>query len=209
MNDKNSSVSNQIKRFEVGPLPTNCFALNQRYLVDPGGMSSSLEQFLSGMDSLEAILLTHSHWDHIAAIDQVLERFPECRILCHSEEFDMLSDPEKNFSQMSGQRLQFEADAPIESARLPVGDDTLEVLFTPGHSPGGVSLYWRSEQSVLCGDALFKGGIGRTDLPGSDRNRLDESLQDVLLTLPEETDVFPGHGPSSTIRREKENNPFL
>jgi hydroxyacylglutathione hydrolase len=209
MSKETPSDANKIKRFEVGPLPTNCYAVERRYLVDPGGMNPSLEQFLSEVENLEAILLTHSHWDHIAGINQVLERFPDCRILCHSEEFDMLSDPDKNFSQMSGETVEFEADAPIESSRLPVGDDSLDVLFTPGHSPGGVSLYWESEQAVLSGDALFKGGIGRTDLPGSDRERLDESLREVLLALPDETDVFPGHGPPSTIGREKEANPFL
>ncbi len=209
MKDNDIVEEDGIKRFEVGPFSTNCYLLDRRYIVDPGGMDPSLEKDLEGIEQLEAILLTHTHGDHIAAIDEVIERFPDCRILCHSKEFDMLADPSQNLSQMSGRRISFEADAPIEDARLTVGGDSLDVLFTPGHSPGGISLFWESKNSVLTGDALFKGGVGRTDFPGTSRERLDRSLHEVLMTLPEETKVYPGHGPPSTIGREKQTNPFL
>lgn len=198
-----------LRRFEVGSLPTNCYVLDERFLVDPGGESSALMDCLDGLETLEAILLTHTHWDHIAGIDDVRELFPECRILCHSEEFEMLQDPEQNFSSMMGSARSYRADAELESCALRVEGDDLKVLETPGHSPGGVSFYWREKGLVLSGDALFQRGVGRTDLPGSDQEVLRSSLRNVLMELPDDTRVFPGHGPPTTIGEEEKTNPFL
>lgn len=200
-----------IEMFQVGPLPTNCYLIDDRYVVDPGGVNQSLADRLDdGIDEIEAILLTHTHWDHIAAVEEVRGRVGGCPVLCHSAEFEMLEDPARNFSRMQGEDISIEADEALESVRLPVGeDDELEVLHTPGHSPGGVSFYWESEDLVLSGDALFQAGVGRTDLPGSDRSRLQSSLRDILLELPDETTVYPGHGPATSIGNEKRDNPFL
>jgi hydroxyacylglutathione hydrolase len=198
-----------LQRFEVGSLPTNCYVLDDRFVVDPGGMSSDLENYLESVDELEAILLTHTHWDHIAGIEAVRDRFPDCRILCHSKEFGMLEDPEKNFSSMMGSGVSYEADAELESCALRVQGDALTVLHTPGHSPGGVSLHWAEQDVLLSGDALFQQGVGRTDLPGSDRSTLRDSLKNILMELPDETRVYPGHGPSTTIGQERKTNPFL
>ncbi len=198
-----------LRRFEVGSLPTNCYVIDDRFVVDPGGVSSALRDYLDKLDTLEAILLTHTHWDHIAGIAELREQFPGCRILCHSEEFEMLKDPEKNFSSMMGSGVAYEPAGAIESCCLKAGNEALEVLETPGHSPGGVSLYWKENELVLSGDALFRNGVGRTDLPGSDQGVLRDSLQAVLLDLPDQTGVFPGHGPSTTIGQEQETNPFL
>lgn len=198
-----------LRLFPVGPLPTNCYLLGETFLVDPGGTSDDLEQALESIDALEAILLTHSHWDHIAGIESVLEAYPDCRLLCHSAEEEMLADPQQNLSTMQGEGIGFEADAAFESSALRVDGEELNVLETPGHSSGGVSFHWPERNLVLSGDALFREGVGRTDLPGSDREALDESLRKVLLSLPDDTRVFPGHGPATTIGHEVAANPFL
>jgi hydroxyacylglutathione hydrolase len=198
-----------LKRFPVGPLPTNCYLLGEAFLVDPGGTSNGLDQALDSIETLEAILLTHTHWDHIAGIEAVLEAYPDCRLLCHSAEENMLADPQKNFSAMQGDGIGFESDADLESCALRVDGEKLNVLETPGHSPGGVSFHWPKRNLVLSGDALFCEGVGRTDLPGSDRGVLDEALREVLLSLPDDTRVFPGHGPATTIGHEADANPFL
>lgn len=198
-----------LERFPLGPLPTNCYLLGETFLVDPGGTSDALERTLEEIESLEAVLLTHTHWDHIAGVGSILESYPDCRLLCHSAEEEMLADPEKNFSAMQGEGIGFESDGALESCALRVDGEELTVLETPGHSPGGVSLYWSERDLVLSGDALFREGIGRTDLPGSDRDVLDESLREVLLCLPDETRVFSGHGPETTVGHEADVNPFL
>lgn len=206
-----TSDTEALQMFQVGPLPTNCYLIDDRYVVDPGGVNDALESALDeAEETLEAILLTHSHWDHIAAVEDVRDRLDGCPILCHSEEFDMLSDPSKNFSRMQGSNISIESDEALESVQLPLSDGSyLDVLHTPGHSPGGVSLHWENESLVLSGDALFQAGVGRTDLPGSDQSVLRDSLRNVLLELPDETSVYPGHGPSTTIGEERRTNPFL
>lgn len=210
MSDQLPGSPERLRRFQVGALSTNCYFLGDNFLVDPGGVTESLRDYLTGeVDRLEAILLTHTHWDHVAGIGEVLNMFPEARILCHSKEIETLSEPSEDFSPMDDDKVQYEADAPVESCELRVNGDPLSVLETPGHSPGGVSFYWEEKDVVLSGDALFKGGVGRTDIPGSDRNDLRRSLKNVLLELPDSTRVYPGHGPPSTIENEKKTNPFL
>lgn len=211
MNNKPAELPEDLACFTLGPLPTNAYLIEDKYLVDPGGMNPNLRSKLDDtVECLEAILLTHCHWDHIDGINDILELYPDCKILCHSDEFEMLSDPEQNFSTMRGDSgISFEADAPLESSALRADGEELEILETPGHSPGGISIYWKDRDAVFSGDALFKRGVGRTDLPGSDPDQLMRSIQDVLLELPEDTQVYPGHGPATTIGDETETNPFL
>ncbi len=103
MNNKPAELPEDLECFTLGPLPTNAYLIEDKYLIDPGGMNPNLRSKLDDtVECLEAILLTHCHWDHIDGINDILELYPDCKILCHSDEFEMLSDPEQNFSTMRG-----------------------------------------------------------------------------------------------------------
>lgn len=199
-----------MESFVLGSFSTNAYLLDGRYLVDPGGMNRALRDRLEASgSSLEAILLTHAHSDHFSGVDEVRSIVGECPLYCHSDDLSLLEHPRMNLSAWQGNPRQLEAVQPLESAELTIGGEPLEVLETPGHTPGSVSLYRASEDVLLSGDALFRGSVGRTDLPGGDQKQLLRSIREVILDLPDETEVHPGHGPATTVGHERETNPFL
>jgi glyoxylase-like metal-dependent hydrolase (beta-lactamase superfamily II) len=206
-----------IEPFALGPFETNCHVVrvagDPGCLIvdagfDPGEMIGHVEQH--GL-SPELLILTHAHADHIAGIRQVRGRFPELPILIHDEEREWLVDPELNLSAGMG----FPVTAPAATGTLADGDEVtigghvFTVLHTPGHSPGGITLYCADAHAAIVGDSLFNGSIGRTDFPGSDFETLAGSIRTKLYALPDETIVYPGHGPRTTIGREKRSNPFV
>jgi glyoxylase-like metal-dependent hydrolase (beta-lactamase superfamily II) len=208
-------TSGVLKNFVFGPLETNCYLLRDQascYIFDPGLWPEELVQFCREMDLRpERIVLTHGHGDHIAGVNDMLEAFAEVPILCPRGDAAMLRDPSLNLSDRFGLPLtvegEFQTVEPGEEINL--GSTSWQVLDTAGHTPGGVSYYCRSEGVVITGDALFAGSVGRTDIPGGDHEQLLRSIRENLLTLPEETVILPGHGPATTVRREKSDNPFL
>lgn len=156
-------------------------------------------------------MLTHAHFDHIGAVDNVRKEW-NIPVYVHKNEAEWLTDPSLNGSaSLTGQTITAEkADHLIEEeGDLKIGPFTLRMLFTPGHSPGAVSYYAEEENLIVSGDVLFKGGIGRTDLPGGNQKVLMDSIHQKLLTLPEETLVLSGHGPETDIATEQEQNPFI
>ncbi|MBM7620215.1 glyoxylase-like metal-dependent hydrolase (beta-lactamase superfamily II) [Bacillus tianshenii] len=200
----------------LGPLQTNAYLLinskRECLVIDPGSEGEALIQYIEekGWTPL-AVLLTHAHFDHIGAVDSVRDHW-KVPVYLHKKEKNWLMDPSLNGSQFFqlGAITAKPADILIqEEGNLIISDFTLEVLFTPGHSPGSVSFYHEESKVVFAGDALFAGSIGRTDLPGGDHNRLIKSIHDKLLVLPEETTVLSGHGMTTTIEREMDSNPFL
>ena len=200
----------------LGPIQTNAYILSNDdgtcLIFDPGSESGKLNAYIkeNGLKPL-AVLLTHAHFDHIGAVDNVRKEW-NIPVYVHKNEAEWLTDPSLNGSALlTGQTITAEkADHLIEEeGDLKIGPFTLRMLFTPGHLPGSVSYYAEEENLIVSGDVLFKGGIGRTDLPGGNQKVLMDSIHQKLLTLPEETLVLSGHGPETDIATEQEQNPFI
>ncbi|TDL34550.1 MBL fold metallo-hydrolase [Jeotgalibacillus sp. S-D1] len=201
----------------LGPLQTNAYLLYDSNLncliIDPGEEANKVRQFVSRKNlNPNAIILTHAHFDHIGAVDD-LRDFYQIPVYLHQAEKKWLSDPAKNGSSVFQGILPIEAREPdylfSSEGIKSIGSWTFELFETPGHSPGSVSLYFKDAEIVISGDALFQGSIGRTDLRGGDHDLLLKSIHQKLLSLPEETYVLPGHGPVTTIEHEMNANPFL
>jgi glyoxylase-like metal-dependent hydrolase (beta-lactamase superfamily II) len=180
-------------------------------LVDPGDEAArialAVEQ--TGLEIGE-ILITHAHIDHVGAVGALVEEYA-CPVLMHAEAEPMLQQLPTQAMMMG---LRFgkvpAVDRHIEDEEaLEVGGLKLRALYTPGHAPGHLAFYVEGEGLVLSGDALFAGSVGRTDLFGGDMDLLMRSINERLMTLPDETDVFPGHGPRTKIGNERAHNPFL
>ena len=208
----------KIDTFILGEYETNCYLLRESnkskdcLLVDIGLKSESLMDFLF-CEKLNpaAVVLTHGHIDHIAGVTKLRCEFPDAKVYIHKLDSEKLTEADSNLSIMTG------AAFTAAPADLIVGDKNkideagikLEVLHTPGHTPGGICLYSADEGIVFTDDALFADSVGRTDLPGGSMEQLIDSIHRKLLVLPDDTIVYPGHGPATTITREKAHNQFL
>ena len=198
----------------VGPLGVNCYIVGDdktrdALVIDPGGNARDILDTLRREQlKLVALVATHAHFDHLLALDEVRAQ-TRAPFLIYADEAAMLTN-----AQMGAQFFGFTMPQPAPADRLlregdevRAGSVALKVLHTPGHSPGGMCLL--GDQCVFVGDTLFQGGIGRVDLPGGDYATLMRSIRDKLLTLPDDTIVYPGHGAATTIGEEKLLNPFL
>ncbi|HOU35951.1 MAG TPA: MBL fold metallo-hydrolase [Candidatus Omnitrophota bacterium] len=197
----------------VGAIETNCYVVaagknREALVIDPGADAGQIKKALSRHSCTAGLVVnTHGHYDHIGADGDF-----GVPVAVHRSDADMLYDGRKNYSAIFG--ISFKVKNPVryveDGELLEVGGVSLRVLHTPGHSPGGISLLLEKPQSgiVFTGDALFAGSIGRTDLGGS-QEALLRSIREKLLVLPDETVVYPGHGPSTTIGQERRGNPFL
>ena len=158
---------------------------------------------------IELIVNTHGHWDHIAD-NALLQQRSLATIAIHRLDEPRIIDPKPVFFQLPFEVPPTKAGRYLEAGDiLKVGGLRFEVLFTPGHTEGGICLYERSHKVLFSGDTLFAGSVGRVDLPGGNWDTLVRSIQKELLALPDEVTVYPGHGPSTTIGRERVKNPFL
>lgn len=200
--------------FPAGMLGANCYILGdettrEAAVVDPGGDVPQILQELNKLGlKLKYIVNTHGHYDHVAGNDQLREA-TGAEVLIHSLDADMLTSSQGNLSLLMGLNLVLKpADRTLsEGDVISLGQLQLKVLHTPGHTPGGICLL--GDGFVIAGDTLFAGSIGRTDFPGGSYTQLLQSIHNRLLTLPDETDVYCGHGPQTTIGEEKVSNPFL
>ena len=200
----------------VGPLGVNCFVLGceatgQGVVVDPGG---DVEQILATIQkrglAVVSIINTHGHFDHVGGNRQ-LKSVTSAELLIHPADEPMLARV-ASVAGMYG--LQAEnspcPDRLLEDGMLlSFGNQQLRVIHTPGHTPGGCCLYLESEQKLISGDTLFADGVGRTDLPGGSHAQLVDSIRTRLFTLPPQVQVWPGHGPATTIGHEQQHNPYL
>ncbi|EHL07689.1 metallo-beta-lactamase domain protein [Desulfitobacterium hafniense DP7] len=198
----------------VGAMGANCYLVScpetkKAALIDPGANGSGIQEWVDEKGvQVEYILLTHGHFDHIGAVDKLRELY-QAKVGIHKEDAVMLTSGAHNLSRMLGRSYEFKpADFLLEDGQvLQVGNLNLTVIATPGHTLGGVCFL--TSEGLLSGDTLFDGSIGRTDFPGGSYDELIKSVVKKLLVLPEDTKVYPGHGPETTIGREKRENPFL
>jgi hydroxyacylglutathione hydrolase len=201
-----------VRGFTVGPLQENCWIVrgdgDRALVVDPGDEAPRL---IAATDELtvEAILLTHTHFDHVGAV-AALARHTGAPVYCPEIEVRVLQEINSYVFPGFGPYEPYDPEETVQGGeRLTLAGVDIDVIFTPGHSPGHVSYSIPDEQVLLDGDVLFEGSIGRTDLPGGDYRTLLDSIATLLNTLPDDTRVLPGHMGETTLGRERATNPFL
>ena len=210
-----------IKSFTFNGFAENTYVLadpatRQCVILDPGCYTAAeqreLQAYIAAENLTPALLLnTHAHIDHVLGNAFVLRTWPGLPFLLHPLDLPILRavpayagpygfgayEPAEPTGELAGGQV------------VSFGEIELEVRFTPGHAPGHVVFYHRASQAVIGGDVLFRGSVGRTDLPGGDHETLIQSIRAELLTLPDTTVVYPGHGPATTVGEERRSNPFL
>lgn len=206
-----------LRCFEGGPFQENAYLVacpetGRAAAIDPGGGTPALLETVArdGL-TLESILLTHAHLDHVDGIPLVRRQLPDIPVYLHPWDrpvYDAAPEQAALFGLPA-------PDLPVETLDLNVGEPvrigevTLNVRLAPGHAPGHVILHTPSQDAALVGDVIFRGSIGRTDLPGGDTTTLLDSIREEILTLPDHTRLYPGHGPDTTVEVERRSNPFV
>ncbi len=204
-----------VKTLPVGMTQANCYIVGceetkMGVIIDPGDEGKRILEAVedSGL-KITHVLLTHAHFDHMGAADEVVKA-TGAPLALHPEDLPLLNAG-------GGATFFGLPSAPVPEAsihltadqEIAVGELTLRVLLTPGHTPGHVTFYEPDQGAIFDGDVLFAQGIGRSDLPGGSHETLMRSIQEALMTLPDETLVYSGHGPATTIGRERVMNPWL
>jgi len=208
-------VSLEVRQLTVGPIAENCFVVRKEgadkaLLVDPGEEPERiLAEIAQTGAEVEAILITHCHFDHVGAVAPIA-RETGAPVYCPEIEVPILADLMSFTMPGFGPYESYDADEVVKGGEaLELAGLTLDVLFTPGHSPGHVTYAVRDEEAIFSGDVLFQGSVGRVDLPGGDGPTLIRSIQALLDSQPAETTVYPGHMGVTTLGAERATNPFL
>jgi hydroxyacylglutathione hydrolase len=206
-----------VRMFTVGPVQENCFIVRPKgsetaVIVDPGDEAERITGALDelGIKTVEAVLVTHTHFDHIGAVAPVASA-TGAPVYCPGLETSVLANindyvPWPGFGPFES----YDADHTVSGGEtLELAGLSFEVIFTPGHSPGHVTYAIRDAPALFSGDVLFQGSVGRVDLPGGDWATLSRSIETLLASFPDETTVYPGHMGVTTLGRERATNPFL
>ena len=205
-----------LEMLTVSPFQENCYIIGDQEsgvgaIIDPGDEAARIAMAVEGTGlDIGSIIVTHAHIDHVGAVAALTDEYA-CPVLMHAEAEEML-EALPTQAMMMGMRFGKvpRVDHYLEDEDVvEVGELRLRSLYTPGHAPGHLAFYLQDEGLVLSGDALFAGSVGRVDLPGGSMEVLMQSIEERLLTLPDDTVVYPGHGPQTTIRNERTSNPFL
>ena len=202
-----------VRRFIVGHLSTNCYLVtcektNESVIIDPGGMTETLLSMIK-RTNLTAILLTHGHFDH-GADAETISNMTGAPLMIHTLDVPMLSNPMINGSAMIGTKIEIPPPQTflIPGQSITFGDTSLTIIHTPGHTKGSVSFSYK-EEFIIAGDTLFNFSVGRWDFPGGDYHTLMNTLKTIFYPLPDTMTVYPGHGDTTTIGFERENNEFM
>ena len=198
----------------VGPIQTNCYFLDREdtkecLIIDPGYEADKIEAYVQKKQlHVAGILLTHGHFDHITAADEVRKKF-QTKIYASGKEKELMADPRMNVSVMMGESVSLKADVWLEDGQeLEMLGETMRCILTPGHTGGGMCFYFPKACMLFSGDTLFQESVGRTDFPTGSSRELIRSVREKLLVLPEAVRVYPGHGLMTTIRDEQMFNPY-
>ena len=204
----------KIMRIPTGALAVNTYyvtaeTVNQGFIIDPGGYDSSLAKKIKAADvSLQYIILTHGHHDHMGGVGDFMKEFPSAKLVAGIQEKIILEDSNANFSNYFGGNMTLKPDIYVDDGdTLEVGELVLRFIHTPGHTPGGLCIY--VGDVLFSGDTLFRQSVGRTDFPGSSFVDLKRAINEKLFILPDTTKVYPGHMDATDIAFEKRNNPFV
>ena len=199
-----------VKVLPVGAIGTNCClvyddAAKLLCIIDPGGDGAQIaDAARSFAPERMQILLTHAHVDHISGIGELVKELPGTPVWVHPDDRGMYLSPDNALEPW----LPAAKGLPIPQEQVPEVPG-MKILPLPGHTPGGVGYYFAAEKMLFSGDTLFAGSVGRTDLPGGDWDTLLRSISQTLFALPDDVQVFCGHGPATTIGSEKHGNPYL
>lgn len=200
----------------LGPVQTTCYVVSSQgraVIVDPAANATKIIQYLGTKKLIpEAILLTHGHFDHIGAVNELAAKY-RLPIYAHKLEKEYFDQPEVNLSTMMYQPFVLSEDLDYhwlaDGATLTCLDTQVKIFHVPGHTSGSLCYYFVKDRMVFTGDTLFKQSIGRTDFIYGNHQQLVTGIRQKLLTLPDDTLVYPGHGDCTTVADEKRNNPFL
>lgn len=206
----------RISRMVVGPVSTNCYIVSneetrEAFIVDPGEEANRIDLKLKENQlKLKAILLTHGHFDHIMAVNKLLEKY-DVDVYIGENEMELLKDIHMNCSgSMMNRPYVTKANRTVKDQDcLVLAGMTIEVLETPGHTIGGVCYYLEKEEVLFSGDTVFCQSVGRSDLPTGSGSSLQRSIREKIVPLPDEVQIFPGHGDSTTVAYEKKYNPYF
>ena len=205
----------EIKKLVLGMVSTNCYIVSNQetkeaIVIDPADEAGRIVSYIrnEGLE-LKAILLTHGHFDHISAIPELTTTYP-VHIYCHEREKEVCEDPAKNLSGIMGRKEVAMIPQVLlrDEQQIELIGCKIKVLYTPGHTQGGVCYYFPEEKILFSGDTLFMESVGRTDFPTGNPVTLIRSIQEKLFVLADDVKVYCGHGPSTSIGYEKRYNPF-
>ncbi len=201
----------KIERFVCGMIMNNCYVLHnddskEAVIIDPGAQNSELEKYLVKNElDIKYIILTHGHGDHTGGIDRIKELYPEVKLMASKKEAKLLYDRHISFGKGG-----IVADINLSDGQeLDICGMHFDIIETPGHTPGGICIYVKSEKTLFSGDTLFQASIGRTDFPGGNYAEIISSITDKLFKLPDDTRVLCGHEGETKIGFERKYNPFV
>ena len=206
----------EVTQLVLGMVSTNCYIFSNQdtkevILIDPAAQSETIEEFMNQRGMIpKAILLTHGHFDHVMAASALANSY-RIPIYASKHEVDLLEDPKLNLSKrLAGASIALIPDKLVEDNQMiELIGVTFQVIETPGHTKGSVCYFVKEENILFSGDTLFRESVGRTDFPTGNGTQLLQSIRQKLLPLGDEVRVYSGHGQATTIKYEKENNPYL